>query len=46
MVEKRCKVCNKLLLRTVEVKINATIEIKCSKCKSVNVFKGDEHQVR
>lgn len=46
MVEKRCLKCNKLLLKTVEIKVNATIEVKCGKCKSINIIKNETQRIK
>lgn len=53
MIEKRCigiltnnKKCNKLLLKTPTLRVNATIEIKCPKCKEFNIFKNGEQYLK
>lgn len=43
MKEIRCSQCNKLLFKATG---NYKIEIKCNKCKRINIIECLEHQTR
>jgi len=39
MRDYRCKFCHRLLLKLSEQKESVKIEVKCPKCKKINIFK-------